>query len=100
MIRVEGEGLEAEILGDLPVLWGLFRVKRKLVIAGFYATRYVEADDANTAIDLAILSIQNDLAEALPHSRGSLDSLVLRVDGIVPVTLQDVDASAKGFTFF
>lgn len=100
MIRMEGEGLNAEMTGELPVLWGLIKVKKTLTIAGFYATRYAEAEDADTAIDLVRSSIKKDLAEALANSRGSRDGLVLRVDGIETVAPQDVDANAKGFTFF
>lgn len=97
---MEGEGLKAEMAGELPVFWGLFKVKKTLAIAGFYATRYVEAEDADTAIELTCSSIKNDLAEALANSRGSRDGLVLRVDGIETVDSKDVDANAKGFTFF
>lgn len=100
MIRMEGEGLKAEIAGELPVLWGLFTVKRKLAIVGFYATRYVEAEDADTAIELVRSSVKADLAEALAQSCESRDGLVLTVDGIATVDPKDVDANAKGFTFF
>jgi hypothetical protein len=100
MIRVEGEGLEVKIDGNQPVLWGLFTVKRKLGITGFYATRYVEAVDADTAIDLASSSIKNDLVESLPKSCGPWSGLVLKVDGIETVDPKDVDVNAKGFTFF
>ena len=62
MIRIEGEGLDVKIVGDRPVLWGIFTVKSKLGITGFYATRYLEAADADAAIDLASSSIKNDLA--------------------------------------
>ncbi|MDM4766035.1 hypothetical protein [Pelomonas sp. SE-A7] len=100
MIRMEGEGLKTEMPGELPVLWGLIKVKKTISIAGFYATRYVEAEDADTAIELVRTSIKNDLAEALANSGGSRDGLVLKVDGIETVAPQDVDANAKGFTFF
>ncbi len=100
MIRMEGEGLETEIAANLPILWGLFAVKRKLAITGFYATRYVEAVDADTAIDLVRSSIKSDLAEALPRGGEHCNGLVCRVDGIETVAPKDVDARAKGFTFF
>jgi hypothetical protein len=100
MIRVQGEGLEVKIVGNEPVLWGLFTVKRKLGITGFYATRYVEAVDADAAIGLASSSIKNDLVESLPQSCGPWNGLVLKVDGIETVDAKDVDVNAKGFTFF
>ncbi|MCE4540802.1 hypothetical protein LXT12_26610 [Pelomonas sp. P7] len=100
MIRMEGEGLRSEMAGELPVLWGLIKRKKTLAIAGFYATRYVEAEDADTAINLVRSSIKDDLAEALVNARGSMDGLVLKVDGIETVDPRDVDANAKGFTFF
>ncbi|MDN4037288.1 hypothetical protein [Massilia sp. YIM B02443] len=100
MIRIEGEGGEVKIDGKQPVLWGLFTVKRKLGITGFYATRYVEAVDADTAIELVSLSIKNDLIESLPQSCGPWNGLVLKVDGIETVDPKDVDVNAKGFTFF
>lgn len=100
MIRVEGEGLNVNLPGEFPILWGLFSVKRILTITGFYATRYVEAEDAGAAIELVRSVVAEDLAEVLARSSGSRDRFVLRVDSITAVDPKDVDANAKGFTFF
>lgn len=100
MIRMEGEGLRAEIASEMPGLWGLIKRKKTLAITGFYATRYAEAEDADTAIDLVRSTIRQDLAEALVSAPGSMDGLVLKVDGIETVAPQNVDTKAKGFTFF
>jgi hypothetical protein len=100
MIRMEGEGLNEKMVSERPVLWGLIKFKKALTLAGFYATRYVEAEDADTAIELVRLSIKHDLAEALANCREYRDGFVLRVDGIETVDPKDVNANAKGFTFF
>lgn len=100
MIRMEGEGLEAEIAGDLPIFFGIFKVKKKLSVAGFYATRYVNAEDAETAVALVSSSIMSDLAKELPSSQKSLSNFVLRVDEIATVNSEEVDLNARGFAFF
>ena len=100
VIRIEGEGLRAEIVGDRPVLWGLFTIRTKHAIAGFYATRYIEADDADMAIDLARAGIKHELVDALPHGCGAQEGLVLRVDDIYTVDPKKMNPHAKGFTFF
>lgn len=100
MIRIEGEGAEVKVDSDLPVLWRLFKVKRELAITGFYAIRYVEAVDADTAIDMARSSVRVELAEALPQSCGSWNDLLLKVDGIEVVDSKHVNVNAKGFAFF
>lgn len=100
MIRLEGEGLKEKIVTHQAVLWGLFTIKRSLTIAGFYATRYIEAEDGDTAISIVCSAIKKDLAEALPSVRTSWESLEVKVDWIETLDLKDVDADAKGFTFF
>lgn len=99
-ILIEGVGLRVEIVGDQPVLWGLFTIKKKLAIAGFYATRYIEAEDADTAIDPARAGIKRELVDASPHSCGTQEGLVLLVDDIHTVEPREMNPHAKGFTFF
>lgn len=100
MIRLEGEGLNEEIVNYQEVAWGLFTVKRPITIAGFYATRYVEAEDGDTAISMVCSSIKNDIAEALPAGRRCWEHLVLKVDWIETLEFKNVNVDAKGFTFF
>jgi len=65
MIRMEGDGLKVEIAYDLPLLWGLFNVKKKSAITGFYTARYEETQAADTAFELTCLFIKHELAEIL-----------------------------------
>lgn len=61
---------------------------------------YIEAEDSGTAINMASSVIKKDLAEALPSSRHSWESLVLKVDSIDTLDFDCVNENAKGFTFF
>jgi len=97
---MEGEGLDICLSGEVSMFFGLFSRRRRSVIRGFYATRYIEAPDADAAIELVQFSIRNELAQLLKSGGGSMDALVQRVDEILVVERRHVDANASGFTFF
>jgi hypothetical protein len=98
-IRIEGGLVREKIVTHQQILWGLFTFKRPLGIAGFYATRYIEAEDGDAAIEAVCSGVKRELSEALP-AVPSWDSLVLKVDWIETLDFKDVDVNAKGFTFF
>lgn len=100
MVRMVGDGLNTEIIGDLPIFWGLFKIKKALKISGFYATRYVNAEHAELAVSSIRSSILKDLAEELHQYFDKPSDLKLEIDEIAIVDDKDVDINAKGFTFF
>jgi hypothetical protein len=100
MIRMEGTGLKMEIDGELPVLIGLIKLKKVLKVTGIYTTRFVEAENADTAIDQVCSSIKIELGATFADARGSMENLILKGDSIQTVAPHDVDVNAKGFTFF
>jgi len=101
-IMMEGNGPKLEVIRHVPIVWGLFLVKKKGAIAGFFTTRFIEASDADTAIALAEEMIRRELAETatLPLEDGSWNGLVLQVANINTVGSEEVDADARGFSFF
>lgn len=99
MIMFQGNGPKVDFVHHLPVLWGLFSIKKKAAIAGFYTTRYVEAVDADTAIDLASSLVRRELAKAL-FDGGFWNGLKLEVNIVQTVEPRDANPNAKGFSFF
>jgi hypothetical protein len=100
MIRMEGSGLSMSIPRATGLLWKLLPFRRKIICTGLYATRYAEADDADTAIEFVRSILEKELIEVLIQNGGVRDGFAWKVDEVKVADPRDVDSNAKGFTFF
>lgn len=99
-ILFEGDGLDVEGSDDRHIFWRIVKPKIARSISGFYATRYVEANDAECAIRLIEQDIRQNLFEFFGPQKDAFKGLVLKVDSVLVVTAEEVDRRAIGFTFF
>jgi hypothetical protein len=75
-----------------------FRQRRERV--GFYTTRYVVAEDAESAVTLAIALARTELDEQ-GLAAFQVDSVVVRCEQVEELdSFDDAPAPGHGFTFF
>jgi hypothetical protein len=95
MIRFEGRGIE-EKRSNLTWWQKLISTERQ-TITGFYTTRFVEAEDAEVAKEIARCLV---LVELSQHKEFDLSRLQLSVDEIRTVLESRANQRAKGFSFY